>query len=166
MAIVAGHWLDEVVAGLAASRLSHLMQDVDWLVPAVQTVHILCVAAVFTASLMPALAALGLYGREQSLVAAYARFLPTLRVGLPVLLLTGALMVVAEPDRALPNTVFQFKMLLVLAAGIVTLAGARRARARNAAPADHLQRAFGLSALLLWALVVVAGRFIAYSLSR
>jgi hypothetical protein len=164
MAIVAGHWLDEVVAGLAASRLSHLMQDVDWLVPAVQTVHILCVAAVFTATLMPALATVGLYGREQSLAAAYARFLPTVRFGLPVLLLTGALMVVAEPDRALPNSVFQVKMLLVLAAGGLTLAGARRAQ--RAAPADALQRALGLGALLLWALVVVAGRFIAYSLSR
>ena len=32
--------------------------------------------------------------------------------------------------------------------------------------ATYLQRAYGLSALLLWALVVVAGRFIAYSLSR
>ncbi len=164
MAIVAGHWLDEVVADLAATRLSHLMQDVDWLVPAVQTAHILCVAAVFTATLMPALAALGLYGREQSLAAAYARFLPTVRFGLPVLLLTGALMVVAEPDRALPNTVFQVKMLLVLAAGGLTLAGARRAQ--RAAPADGLQRVLGLGALLLWTLVVVAGRFIAYSLSR
>jgi hypothetical protein len=166
MALLSGPWLDRVVADLAGTGLSRLLQEVDWLVPAVQTVHILGVAAVFTATLMPALAALGLYGREQPLTNAYARFLPTIGYGLPILLLTGALMVVAEPDRALPNPVFQLKMLLVLGAGVMTLAGARRARARPAAPADGLQRALGLAALLLWSFVVIAGRFIAYSLSR
>ena len=160
----ASDWLSE-------TALSHLMQTVEWLVPAVQTVHILCVAIVFSSVLMLALGTIGLYGADQPLSRRYSRFVPPLRWGLPLLLATGALMVVAEPDRALPNPVFQFKMVLLIVAATVTAAGVRRLAARVAsAPAalvaDPALRVLALAALLLWAGVLVAGRWIAYSLSR
>ena len=40
--------LDAVAAWLSDTPLSRLLQNVDWLVPAIQTLHILCVALVIS----------------------------------------------------------------------------------------------------------------------
>jgi len=163
--------LDAVAAWLSDTALSHLLQNVDWLVPGIQTLHILCVALVISSVAMLTLGAFGLYGREQPPSRRQSRFLPNLRWGLPVLLVTGVLMVIAEPDRALPNPVFQLKMLLLLVSVGVTSLGARRLaviRGRDEASLtrDFWLRMLTLSALLLWITVLISGRWIAYSLSR
>jgi hypothetical protein len=153
---------------LARTSLSHLLQDVDWLVPAIQTVHILCVALVISSVLMVALGVFGLHGREQPLARTMARFAPGLYWGLPVLLISGALMIAAEPDRALPNPVFQLKMALLLAAVALTFVNARRVRQAAAAGAPRTPglRLVTAAALGLWIAVLVAGRWIAYALSH
>ena len=163
--------LDAVTAWLSDTPLSRLLQNVDWLVPAIQTLHILCVALVISSVVMLALGAFGLYGREQSPLRRQSRFVPNVRWGLPVLLATGALMVVAEPDRALPNPVFQLKMVLLVAAIGLTALGARRLTVlQNGDTAglrgDLVLRALAVGALLLWISVLISGRWIAYSLSR
>ena len=157
-------FLDHPVAAISkwleGSALSHLLQSVDWLVPLIQTVHILGVALVFSAVLMLLLGALGLSGREQTPERRQARFLPALRIGLPVLLATGFLMIAAEPDRALPNRVFQIKMCLLLLACTATVIGARRIAAAGATGATG--RGWPAVAFVLWTAVLVAGRWIAY----
>jgi hypothetical protein len=137
-------------------------------VPAIQTTHILAVAVVMSCVLLLSLGVFGLHGREQRLSRTVARFAPGIAFGLPVLLVTGALMITAEPDRALPNPAFQLKMALLLAAAAVTWAyvrGLRRAPAPAARPTVTL-RVAAATALGLWVAVLVAGRWIAYTLSR
>ena len=163
--------LDAVAAWLSDTPLSRLLQNVDWLVPAIQTLHILCVALVISSVVMLTLGAFGLYGREQVPMRRQSRFLPNLRWGLLVLLATGALMVVAEPDRALPNPVFQLKMILLIVASGFTALGARRLTALQGGDSarssgDFALRALTCTALLLWISVLISGRWIAYSLSR
>jgi hypothetical protein len=165
-----GHSLAAVSAWLADTALSRLLQTVDWLVPAIQTAHILAVALVISAVLMLSLGVFGLHGRDQPLGRTVARFAPAIRWGLPVLLVSGALMITAEPDRALPNPAFQLKMALLALAATLTWAGARRlARApavRPGSPPDLALRLATAAALGLWVAVLVAGRWIAYTLSR
>ena len=160
------HPLAALSVWLANTALSHLLQNVDWLVPAIQTTHILAVAIVISSVLLLSLAVFGLHGREQPLARTFARFSPGIRWGLPVLLVSGALMITAEPDRALPNPAFQIKMALLLVAVTLTWACARRLRRESAAPRGLGLRVAAATSLGLWLAVLVAGRWIAYTLSR
>ncbi len=168
MAGFSEHPLRSLAAWLADTALSRTLQTVDWLVPAIQTAHILAVAVVISSVLMLSLAVFGLHGREQPLSRSVARFAPAIGVGLPVLLVTGALMIAAEPDRALPNPAFQLKMAMLVGAALLTWLYARSVRGTPATgPARPLvvRLAAGTS-LVLWVAVLVAGRWIAYTLSR
>ena len=153
---------------LAATPASLTIQTHEWIVPAVQSVHILAVAVVVSTSLMLDLRLVGLLGRGQAISAFWGRYLPWTFIALVVLLLTGAVMITGEPGRSLENWVFWTKMATLLVALTVTLAfaapmladrdywehGARRA----------LVRWLGAGAIVLWFAVVICGRWIAYVL--
>jgi hypothetical protein len=157
-------------AWLANTALSHALQTIEWLIPAIQTTHILAVAVVMSCVLLLSLGVFGLHGREQPLTRTVARFAPGIGFALPVLLVTGVLMIAAEPDRALPNPAFQLKMALLLAAAALTWAYVRGLRPTSAPgpgpwPTTAV-RVAAAAALGLWVAVLVAGRWIAYTLSR
>ncbi len=159
--------LDAFCTWLAATPLSQTIQTVEWVIPAVQTVHILAVSLVMTSVLMVDLRLIGVAAAGQSMAAVARRFLPFVWWPLPVLLLTGLTLIVAEPTRALENRVFLLKMLLLAAAAAVTLAY-QIPLAKNAAfweLSPGRRRAAKLVALVslpLWVGVVFAGRWIAY----
>src|SRR3954463_12108974 len=93
--------LDQFCAWLEQTPISQTIQTVNWIVPAVQTIHILSIAAVMGSVLMINLRLLDLAGRDQPLNAFSARFLPVIWWTLPILLLTGVIMIVGEPVRSL-----------------------------------------------------------------
>src|SRR6267142_712184 len=113
--------LDQFCAWLEHTSMSQTIQTVNWIVPAVQTVHILAIAAVMGSVLMINLRLMGAVGRDQALPRFSERFLPVIWWALPVLLATGIIMIVGEPVRSLENPIFQLKMCLLIAAIIVTL---------------------------------------------
>jgi hypothetical protein len=86
---------------------------------------------------------------------------------LPVLLATGALLIIAEPARSLENPVFVLKMGLLLAAAGITLAcqiPLRRDESfweLSAARKRAAQLIAGAS-IPLWVAIICAGRWIAY----
>jgi hypothetical protein len=161
------HALDPFCNWLAATSVSQGIQGVDWIIPAVQTVHILCVASVISSVLMIDLRLLGVGSRAQTLQSVTARFLPFIWWPLPLLLLTGATLIIAEPARSLENPVFVAKMALLAGAVTVTLICSvpldrsaafwelTAARRRGA-------RCLAWLSLPLWIAVIVAGRWIAY----
>jgi len=86
---------------------------------------------------------------------------------MPVLLASGAVMIIGEPARSLQNPVFQLKMLLVVTA--LALTGTLHVRLdRDPAwgESGHIGRAAALwtaaASLALWTGIVFAGRWIAY----
>ena len=105
---------------LEQTPLSQTIQSTGWIVPAVQTVHILSIAAVLSSVLMIDLRLMGFLGRDQPLARVSERFQPVIWWTLPVLLATGSVMIIGEPARSLANSVFQLKMALLVAAIIVT----------------------------------------------
>jgi hypothetical protein len=159
--------LDSFCKWLAATPLSETIQTVEWIIPAVQTVHILAVAAVMSSVLMIDLRLLGLGARALSIESTAKRFLPFIWWPLPVLLATGATLIIAEPSRALQNPVFVLKMGLLIAAMIVTLScqiPLRRDAAfwdRNASR-RRVAALIAIASLPLWVGIVFAGRWIAY----
>jgi len=93
---------------------------------------------------------LGIVGRDQPLGRVTNRFRPVIWWTLPILLVTGVVMIIGEPARSLANPVFQLKMLLLLAAIAVTAAFHKESRI------------IAIVSLSLWVGIVFAGRWIAY----
>ena len=159
--------LSDVSKWLAATSLSHAIQTAGWIIPALQTIHILCVAVLFSAAVLVDLRIWRLFLRELPLRDVGRRFLPLIWPVVLILLVTGALLIVGEPRRSLLNTTFYIKMALLAVALVLTgllqwsLASpgfwdqdnARRVAARLAATAS----------LLAWCGIIFAGRFIAYT---
>ncbi len=160
--------LAAVASWLEQTPLSQELQTVEWVVPAVQTIHILAIAAVMGAMLLFNLRLLGLSGTDVSLVRTSSRFIPVIWSAVLVLFLSGVVMIVAEPGRSLPNPVFQLKMALLVAALALTFAMVRPLRR---APSywtaslarGRVARLGAISSLGLWVAILFAGRWIAYT---
>lgn len=152
---------------LSNTSFSMLLQNVSWIIPSVQCVHIVCISIVMGSVGLIDLRLLGVTGRSHTVAGLTNRLLPWVWVSLVILLITGALLAVAEPVRSLENPAFQAKMLMVLCVAFLTLyfqsmlrgdvqfwelSPARRATAKMTA----------VVSLLLWVGIVFAGRWIAY----
>jgi len=146
---------------LSATALSQTIQVTDGLIAGLQTVHIVCVAVTFTAALMVDLRVLGTGLRSESLRAVSDRFIPSIWVCIVILLVTGALLIVAEPGRTLSNPSFYLKLSALFLAIVVTLW--LRAFARGSRPVTGLPVAAAIISMLLWMTIIVAGRYIAYT---
>ncbi|MGA2894459.1 MAG: DUF6644 family protein [Xanthobacteraceae bacterium] len=152
-------WLDQ-------TPLSQAIQTHAWVVPTVQTIHILTIAVVMGSILMIDLRLLGILDRGQPVERVFARFLPFIWWPLLILFATGTIMIIGEPARSLRNPVFQLKVVLILAAVSVTLAIVRTNRSpagRGIVQSPRLPvRLLAVLSLTIWVGVIFAGRWIAY----
>ena len=161
------HAVSVFCAWLERTPLSHQLQTVAWVVPAVQTLHLLAIAALMGATGVLNLRQLGLAAADASLERVTRRFLPVIKVALTVLLTTGVVMIAAEPARSLLNTAFQWKMGLLATALVITGLTVRAQRRHpEDSQASPRPRSLGrLSAVVstgLWVAILCAGRWIAY----
>jgi hypothetical protein len=159
--------LDAFCEQLSATPLSQAIQTTEWIIPAVQTAHIIAVATVITSVLMVDLRLMGFAARRQSIATVAHRYLPLVWYALPILLLTGATLIIAEPSRSLQNPVFVLKMALLLLAAAVTLVCQLPLR-KDAGYWDGSEsrrrkvRVIGFLSLPIWIAILFAGRWIAY----
>jgi hypothetical protein len=156
---------------LQSTPLSVGIQSVPWIIPVVQSIHILMIGLVFVSILMIALRVLGRMGTDQSLADVVARFAPWMWGGLAVMTLTGLMLVVGEPVREIMSLSFRLKMVLILVAVLSALAFSR-AMARAAvivgaggaptAEYSSAAKAAAIATVALWLAIIFLGRAIAY----
>jgi len=132
--------LSEFSKWLAATPLSHTIQTIGWIIPTLQTIHILGVAALFSSAILVDLRVLRLIQRDVPLAEVARRFLPVIWPVVVILLLTGSLLIIGEPRRSLLNATFYLKMTLLVVGQVVATAS-----------------------ILVWCGVLFAGRWIAYT---
>src|SRR5712675_36048 len=153
---------------LAATSLSHTIQTVGWIIPTLQTIHILSVAVVFSSAILVDLRIWRLLGRDEPLSEVARRFLPAIWPVLLILLITGSLLIVGEPRRSLLNSTFYLKMAL-LAVAIMLTAGLQRSISSSPNFWDkdrgrQLAARFAATAsIAVWCGILFAGRWIAYT---
>ena len=153
---------------LAATPPSVLIQHNEvWFIPAVQSIHIAAIGVVLACVLMMTLRLLGYAGLDQGVAQIQRRFGPWLKGALVLLLCTGVLMIIGEPERELITFSFWAKMALVLVGTGVALGFERMLRVRGEAWADTLPasgrvKAMAVATLVVWLAVVFLGRLIAY----
>src|ERR1700728_729032 len=112
--------LSEFSKWLAATSLSHVIQTTKWVIPTLQTVHILSVAVVFSSAILVDLRLWRLLNRDVPLSEVARRFLPAIWPVLLILLITGSLLIIGEPRRSLLNSTFYLKMALLALASLLT----------------------------------------------
>ena len=152
---------------LAGTWLSHTIQTTGWIIPSLQTIHILSVAVVFSAAILVDLRIWRLLDRDAPLPELARRFLPTIWPVLLVLLVTGSLLIIGEPRRSLLNSTFYLKMALLLVAILLTATLQRTVLASPSFFEDRSQRLIGQAlatlSVLVWCCILFAGRWIAYT---
>ena len=160
--------LSEFCSWLAATSLSHTIQVTGWIIPALQTIHILSVALVFSSAILVDLRIWRLLERDVPLPEVAQRFLPAIWPVLLILLITGSLLIVGEPRRSLLNSTFYLKMAL-LAVAIMLTAGLQRSISSSPNSWDkdrgrQLAARFAATAsIAVWCGILFAGRWIAYT---
>jgi hypothetical protein len=160
--------LSEFSKWLATTSLSHTIQTVGWIIPTLQTIHILCVAVVFPAAVLVDLRMFRMFDRKVPLGEVTRRFLPTIWPALLILLLTGSLLIIGEPRRSLTNSTFQLKMAL-LVIGILVTAVLQRSIAASPSGWDKdggwrmAGRLLAAASILVWCGILFSGRWIAYT---
>ncbi|MGB6450642.1 MAG: DUF6644 family protein [Steroidobacteraceae bacterium] len=149
---------------LSNTSVSMVIQNVYWIIPVVQTVHILAIATVMASVVMLDFRLLGVTARGQALPDVAHRFLPWVWSAVVVLLCSGSLLIIAEPGRDLLNNVFYLKMSL-LACVLVLTFGFQVLVRRGGGFWEHrrmIARITAVVSLALWVGIVMCGRWIAY----
>ena len=152
---------------LESTPLSVYCAATPWIVPTVQSIHILGVCVAFASMSMLSLRLVGVWARQRPVSAIAIPMLSRLWPVLAVLLLTGAVMVLAEPERELLNRMFLLKMTLV---GIAAVTGwalrgslVRRRQLWDNSSGRAAVRSLGIALFVLWGVIIVCGRWIAYT---
>jgi hypothetical protein len=155
-----------IIAWIYASPLSIAIRDMFWVVPTVQSVHIVAIAVIFGAAVISDLRLAGVFATDEPMGGVVRRYYPWMRAALIVLLLSGLVMVIGEPDRVLVNTTFWLKMFLVVAVFTLTwLVRRPLLRTVDPAPSDDEKppiRVLAWLSIVLWCVVIFCGRWIAY----
>lgn len=151
---------------LSNTPVSLFIQNVLWIIPAVQCVHILAIAVILSSVAMIDLRILGFAGRDTTLADTAGCYLPWIWGALITLAVTGVTLVTGEPERSIVNPSFQLKMMLLLVAMACTAAFQVRVRSSVRLPqagSERLLKIGGVAVFVLWCAIAVAGRWIAYT---
>lgn len=152
---------------LQATPVSVWIQSVAWIVPLIQSIHILMIGLVFVSILMIALRVLGWVRTDEPFGVVLHRFSPWIKGGLIVMALTGLVMIVAEPVREFTSTSFWLKMALLLIAVTSALVFQRALGPAKLAAGCDLEfsarsRAVAVGTVVVWLAIIFLGRAIAY----
>jgi uncharacterized membrane protein len=155
--------LHSAIEWLYGTEVSSAIRDTDWVVPAVQSIHICAITVVVGCALVTELRVAGLVAPDESLNVVAQRYLPWMWRALAVLVATGLVMVVGEPERVLGNRVFWIKMTLVALGALLSVL--LRKPLLRAAPEAQRQptKALAWVLMVLWVAVIFSGRWIAYT---
>jgi len=139
----------------------------DWMIPTIQSVHIIGIATAVGSAFMIAMRVIGWLGVDQTLLQTLRRYGPWLTGALWVLLATGALLVLAEPTREFDTLSFWLKMALVALMATIAVVFQRSVfrhdqRWETAILGTAGVKWAALATFVVWAAIIFLGRFIAY----
>ncbi len=155
----------ELAAWLTSLPVGQALRQLNWLAPWLQIIHILANGLILSAVVMIDLQAWGL-SRSLATPAMARRFQPWIWGALVVLTLSGILLMLYTPRRALGDLAFQIKMVTMGVAIAATIALGFAIRPRHGGDLagggkedqSVLTPLLATLALVLWVGVTLAGR--------
>lgn len=161
-------FLKQLSLTIEQTAMSQSLQGVEWVVAVVQTIHILAVCTLMTAMMLSNFKALGVLKRNDVLYPLARALKGPAHIALLILILTGVVMIIGEPARALLNPIFQLKMLLLFVAIVCSVYLAIQQKKLesnffNDSSSSVLQKILAIISISLWLSILFAGRWIAYT---
>ena len=153
-------WLEQTSAGAG-------VRESLWLFPAIETLHLLGMAALVGTVAVFDLRLLGWMLRRERVSELAGRLFPWAWAAFAVQVVTGTLLFMSEAVKVYTNPAFRLKMLLLFLAGLHALVFHRTVY-RDVATWDDSgvmpvgAKVAGIVSILLWVGVVAAGRFIGF----
>lgn len=149
-------------SNIAQSWISAEIQAHVWIVPAVQSIHILAISALIFASFSASFSTIRRPSAAGTIVWLPSAYRWTW-VALLVLLVSGTILLTGEPTRSLMNLYFRIKVVLVLLAAGLTLLlqWGLIGSARSTLPRFALVTV-AASSVATWIAILFCGRFVAY----
>ena len=135
----------------------------SWVIPTIQSIHIVGIAIVLGSVFMIDLRLLGWAGMDQTVRQVTNRFGPWLTGALWLMLATGILMVIGEPVRELMTFSFWLKMFLVAVGAVIAAVFQRSVRKHEGDPVTSGSlKSLAVLTFLIWTCIIILGRLIAY----
>jgi hypothetical protein len=155
------------VEWLTKTSLSHMFRvHESWLIPGVQSIHIIGIAIIIGSVFMIVLRILGWAGTDQTLRQTTGRFGPWLAGGLCLQLVTGIVMIIAEPARELVNFSFWTKMIFVALGTVLSSVFLVKVPKHEQQWETLVNRrsikSLAILTFLIFLFIIVLGRLIAY----
>lgn len=152
---------------LAATPASIALHESRYIYLVVLTVHVVTLSVFVGLTIIQSLRLLGFALPQVRVSELNKRLLPWSLAGFLVMLISGALLFYASPVDKYTNLFFRFKMGLLVLAGLNLLVFYRTAHRRIAdwdldVVPPSAARMTGALSLVLWALIITAGRMIPY----
>ena len=153
-------WLEQTSVGSA-------VRESLWLFPAIETVHLLGMAALVGTVMVFDLRLLGWLMRRKRVSDIAGSLLPWTWVGFALQVVTGVLLFSSEAVKVGANPAFRLKMLLLMLAGVHALIFHWTVYRKVATWDDSTvvplgAKIAGFTSILLWVGIVAAGRFIGF----
>ena len=153
----------EIFDRLEQTAIGVWVRDSTWLFPAVESAHLLGLAALGGAVLVVDLRLLGFGLRERPAVYVLAQARPVLWCAIGLMVATGVPLFLSEAVKCYWSNAFWLKMAALVLALAFTF-GVRNPRVRSAAGLPAWQaRALAAGSLSAWFTVAAAGRWIGFS---
>jgi hypothetical protein len=154
---------------LESTALAIVIQESQYGFPIVVGIHILGLTLSVGTLLWVDLRLFGVCLRGVRVSAVYRGLAPWFAAGFLMMFASGAVLFTAYATSAYANVFFRVKMLALVLAALNAVAfhflGGRRSTAWDAAPRPPAAvRIAGLTSLLLWVTVIVAGRLMSYTM--
>ena len=152
---------------LQAQAFAVAISESSWQFPAIEVVHVFAIALVFGSVAIVDLRLLGWSNKDRSVTDVIAQFLSVTWFAFVLATLSGALMFSTHAAKYYLNVPFRVKMICLLLAGINMVVFHLRTQRRIAdwdtgrtPPGARMAGAFSL---LLWVMIVAAGRWIGFT---
>ena len=153
-------WLEQTAVGAA-------VRESLWLFPAIETLHLLGMAALVGTVTVLDLRLLGWVVQRERVSALTGKLLPWAWAGFAVQVVTGVLLFSSEAVKVYSNPAFRLKMLFLFLAGMHALifhwiVYRDVANWDDSALLPMKAKVSGFVSILLWVGIVAAGRFIGF----
>jgi hypothetical protein len=153
---------------LAETKWSIALHESLWGYPLVEATHVWTLALFVGFAVLLDLRLLGVAFKGVPVSEVANRLLPWTRAGFAVMTVSGLLLFYAIPVRSYQSVFFRVKVILLILAGINVFLFHRGVFKRVAAwdrtlPPPPRARFAGAASLVLWAMIIFAGRMIAYN---
>jgi hypothetical protein len=153
-----GHWLQ-------TTQLSITIESIKWLIPLLQSIHIVCIGLVVVSSMMIVLRILGHVRADEPFVDVWQRFAPWIWGGLVVMLLTGSVLIIGEPVREFTALSFWLKMSLI-AVSVISMGTfaiiLHPSRLGSRKEFSLAIKSAAVGTMVVWLAIIFLGRAIAY----